>query len=241
MSFLYPRKAFNKHLEVLNNFINKYVDAALAIPKDELEKLSAGDHKYTLLHALAANNSGPRTFLRDQLVASLLAGRDTTACTLSWLFYELGKSPDVFEALRKEILDVVGPSERPTYEQLKSMKYLSAALSETLRFYPAIPVNQRSAIVDTTLPRGGGPDGLSPIGILKGTAVLYSTFGLQLQPEHYEHSDIDPLKFKPERWLDWHPQPWTHIPFSGKSYTLSCVVTEWRVEQSPGGTLHRKL
>jgi len=131
------------------------------------------------------------------------------------MFYELGKSPHVFEALRKEVLDVAGPCERPTYEQLKNMKYLSNTLSETLRFYPAIPVNQRSAVVDTTLPRGGGPDGLAPIGILKGTAVLYSTFGLQLQPEHYENSKFDPLKFEPDRWLDWHPKPWTHIPFSG--------------------------
>jgi len=37
--------------------------------------------------------------------------------------------------------------------------------------YPVVPYNFRVALKDTSLPRGGGPDGMSPIGVPKGTPV----------------------------------------------------------------------
>ena len=59
-------------------------------------------------------------------MAVLLAGRDTTACTLSWLFYELSNHPQVVRKLRQEVQDVVGIEGQPvpTYENLKGMRYL---------------------------------------------------------------------------------------------------------------------
>ena len=48
-------------------------------------------------------------------------------------------------------------------------------MNETLRLYPVVPFNVRLALCDTTLPHGGGPDGLSPIGVLKDTPIGYST------------------------------------------------------------------
>ena len=182
LEFFYPRGVYSHHLQTLNNFINHYVHAALVLPKEELEKKATKDHGYTFLHALAASTRGPKV-LCDEIAAVLLAGRDTTAITLSWLFHELGSHPHVVKALREEIHAVVGPSATPTYEQLKNMKYLQHTLNETLRLYPAVPVNPRTALSDTTLPRGGGVDGLSPIGIPKGTLVTYSLLSLHLQAE----------------------------------------------------------
>jgi len=209
----------------MNTLVNTFVDAVLDVDADELEKMAANEQKYNFLHALAAGNRDP-AFLRDQIVAVLLASRDTTAATLAWLFYELGRRPTVVEALRQEILDVVGATAKPTFSQLKSMKYLQNTLSETLRLYPSLPRNERTALVDTTLPRGGGPDGQSPVGVLKGTIIHYSVYSLHLQPEHYEGSDIDPLLFEPDRWKTWHPKPWTYLPFNGESISLphqSCL------------------
>lgn len=176
------------------------------------------------MHALAAENRDP-AFLRDQIVAVLFAGRDTTAAILALLFYELGRHPAVVAALRQEILDVVGATAKPTFEQLKSMKYLQNTLSETLRLYPSVPRNERTALIDTTLPRGGGPDGQSPIGVPKGTHIHYSPYSLHLQPEHYADSDIDPLLFEPDRWKTWHPKPWTYLPFNGKTESILLVLT----------------
>lgn len=196
------------------------VTAALSIPPAELAKRteSSGmsDRGYTFLHAVAATNRDP-SFIRDQLVAVLLAGRDTTASTLSWLFYELSRHPGVLSRLRSEVASVVGldPAVKPTYVQLKSMKYLQNTLSEILRLYPVIPLNVREALQDTTLPRGGGADGVAKVGVPKGTAVVFNIFSLQLQAEWYQGSDIDPMLFEPDRWRTWQPKAWSYIPFLG--------------------------
>ena len=85
-------------------------------------------------------------------------------------------------------------------------------MSETLRLYPVVPFNVRLALKDTTLPVGGGKDGLSPIGILKDTPIGYSTLVMQRRP------DLTPDSvetFSPERWQTWQPKPWNYIPFNG--------------------------
>lgn len=102
------------------------MDQALQLSDDELEKRTKSDSGYTFLHAIAGH-ARSRSFLRDQLVAVLLAGRDTTACTLAWLFYHLSVQPQVVQKLRKEIEDVVGLDRAPTYENLKAMRYLQVS------------------------------------------------------------------------------------------------------------------
>lgn len=97
--------------------------------------MTKSDEGYTFLHALASYTRD-REVLRDQLVAILLAGRDTTAVTLSWLFYELSQRPKVVEKLQQEIESFVGLRREPTYSDLKNMRYLQHTLNETLRLYP---------------------------------------------------------------------------------------------------------
>ena len=130
-----PRKTFFKSLKILNTFIGQYIDQALQLPPEELEKTTKSDEGYTFLHALASYTRD-RDVLRDQLVATLLAGRDTTAVTLSWLFYELSRNPKIVKKLQKEIREFVGENREPTYSDLKAMRYLQHTLNETLRLYP---------------------------------------------------------------------------------------------------------
>lgn len=76
----------------------------------------------------------------------------------------------------------------------------------------------RIALHDTTLPHGGGPDGNSPIGILKDTSIGYSPHYMHLKPEFYPPPSeklAPPYAFSPERWEHWQPKPWTYIPFNG--------------------------
>lgn len=65
-----------------------------------------------------------------------LCEQDTTACALSWTLYELSRHPEDVKKLRREILDIVGPVEAPTYGNLKQMKYLQNLINEILRLYP---------------------------------------------------------------------------------------------------------
>jgi len=202
----------------MNRFVEPYIEEALLLSQEELEKRTKSDEGYTFLHALAAFTRD-RKVLRDQLVAVLLAGRDTTACTLSWLFYELSSKPEMVKKLRAEILDHVGATASPTYDNLKSMKYLQHCLNETLRLYPIVPFNVRLALKDTTLPHGGGADGLQPVGVLKGSPVGYSTLAMQRREDIYPDpatTNFPPIdEFEPERWFGWTPRSWTYVPFNG--------------------------
>ncbi|KAK0734105.1 cytochrome P450 [Lasiosphaeria miniovina] len=217
LSSFVNRKTFWKGMEVINTFVNQYIDRALRLSPEELASKSKGEAGYTFLHALSGFTS-ERKVLRDQLVAVLLAGRDTTACTLSWTIYELARHPDAVAKLRAEILEVVGPTRAPTYDDLKSMKYLQNVMNETLRLYPVVPFNVRLALKDTTLPRGGGPDGSQPLAVLKDNPIGYSTLVMQRRADLYPRVSekfADPAVFSPDRWFHWQPKPWQYVPFNG--------------------------
>ena len=201
---------------MMNTFINRYIQRALRLSPEELESHSKGDKGYNFLHALAGFTRDPKV-LRDQIVAILLAGRDTTASTLSWTIYELSRHPHAVAKLREEILTTIGRDRMPTYEHLKNMPYLRAVLNETLRLYPSVPFNVRLALKDTTLPRGGGPNGDEPLAILKDTPVAYSTLVMQRRPDLYppvSDTFAHPEVYSPERWAVWHPKPHDYIPFN---------------------------
>lgn len=88
-------------------------------------------------------------YLRDIILNFLIAGKDTSANTLTWFFYMLCKHPFVQEKIAMEIKEVTampenqnieGFAECLTDEVLDKMHYLHAALTETLRLYPAVPL-----------------------------------------------------------------------------------------------------
>lgn len=72
---------------------------------------------------------------------------------------------------------------------------------------------------NTTIPLGGGPDGLSPIFIPKGSIVAYNAFCMQRRKDIYG-PDAD--EFKPERWdpaitksYNANKVGWAYLPFNG--------------------------
>ncbi|KAG9505266.1 hypothetical protein J7337_002233 [Fusarium musae] len=203
---------FGQAINSLDNpreqFMEVFISETLSLERDELEKLTKSDRGYTFLSALALYTRDAKQ-IRDQLVAVLLAGRDTTAATLSWVLHELSGHPDMVRRLRQEIAQHVKPGQNPSFAELKAMKYLQAILNETLRMYPAIPFNMRIALDDTSLPRGGGSDGNQFISVKKDTIIAYTPLVMMrrndLYPATYNNGDKfpDPNTFDPERWL--HP------------------------------------
>ncbi|KAL8777315.1 MAG: hypothetical protein Q9213_007919 [Squamulea squamosa] len=215
---LVPSKNFWKGLKVMDSFIEPFIQDALNFSPEELdEKEAKSGNESTWLQSVA-KFTRDRKVIRDQIVNILLAGRDTTAGTLSFLFKELSRHPKAYGKLRQQILEKVGSQQAPTYEDLKDMPYLQHCISETLRIYPAVPFNMRVSLKDTRLPRGGGHDGLSPVGIKKDTVIGYSARYLHIDPARYpavSASSPPVLDFSPERWETWTPRPWQYIPFNG--------------------------
>ncbi|KAI4191103.1 MAG: hypothetical protein L6R41_000324 [Letrouitia leprolyta] len=212
-----PLKEFRKGLKVMDSFMEPFIQDALHHSPEDLNEKGANSGGATWLHSVA-EFTRDRQVIRDQIVNILLAGRDTTAGTLSFLFKELSSHRVVYSKLRQEILEKIGSQRAPTYEDLKTMPYLQRCINETLRIYPLVPFNMRVPLKDTTLPRGGGHDGLSPIGLKKETVVGYSVIYLQRNPAYYppvSASFAPVMEFSPERWENWTPRPWQYIPFNG--------------------------
>ena len=85
--------------------------------------------------------------------------------------------------------------------------------------------NVRIANENTSLPRGGGPDGSEKVGILKGTQLIYSVICLQRRTDIF---GADATTFRPERWKTWSPSKWEYAPFNhgprvclGKSFATT--------------------
>jgi cytochrome P450 len=178
--FLVPKRQYYRDLDYIETFIDPIIMETINHLNDETngEKPGRKDRGYTMLHACAEVSSDPR-FLRDELITAMFAGRDNVAMALTWTLYELARHPDVVEDLRQVIQTTIGFDQKPTYENLKGMKMLSNIFSETFRLYPGVPINTRMCAKDTSLPRGGGPDGNGPIGVLAGTNVIYSSHMLR--------------------------------------------------------------
>ncbi|KAF2671649.1 cytochrome P450 52A12 [Microthyrium microscopicum] len=173
------------------------------------------DERYVFLRALALTTRDPIE-LRSQLLNVLLAGRDTTASLLGWLFLLLAdpQYTTIRLKLRKTILQDFGTFENPrnlTFAELKSCTYLQWCLNEALRLFPVVPINARRAIVDTSLPRGGGPQGDKPIFIPKGTEVVYMVYVMHRRRDIWGE---DANVFRPERWAGKR-SGWEYLPFNG--------------------------
>ena len=139
LSPLIPKGTYWASLKVINAFVEPFIEQALRLNVAELKEKT----NQSFLHALAATGTRDRDAIRDQVIAILLAGRDTTAGALSFTFKELSAQPGIVGKLRREILETVGSRRPPTYEDLKSMPYLQHVMNETLRLYPSVPFNVR--------------------------------------------------------------------------------------------------
>ncbi|KAG1115501.1 hypothetical protein G6F42_013920 [Rhizopus arrhizus] len=96
--------------------------------------------------------------LRDTVLNFIIAGRDTTAQALSWLFYNLSLQPRIEKKIIEEIQDKISDdAERDSpalYEIISNMPYLHAVFYETLRLHPSVPSNQKYALEDDIWPDG---------------------------------------------------------------------------------------
>ncbi|KAH7316614.1 cytochrome P450 [Stachybotrys elegans] len=201
VAFWLPNKKLNDAVWKCKRFIDHYMEEALAEGKPKAS--------YVFMNQMVESGAS-HEYIRDQLLAMILGGRDTTASTLSALFWTLARRPDVVEKLRAEITKELG-DEAPTWETLKNMSYLNMVLKEALRLWPPVASNFRCANKDVVLPKGGGPDGQSPVFVPKGSGCRWVTWSMHRRKDLYEE---DAEEFRPERWETLRTS-WEYVPFSG--------------------------
>ncbi|KAL7252589.1 hypothetical protein ACSBR1_007202 [Camellia fascicularis] len=145
--------------------------------------------------------------LRDVILNFVIAGRDTTATTLSWAIYMLYSELKAFEeerAKEENVSLVQYNTEDPesfnrratqfagllTYDSLGRLSYLQAMITETLRLYPVVPQDPKGILEDDILPDG--------TKVKAGGMVTYVPYSMG-RIEYNWGSDA--ASFKPERWL----------------------------------------
>lgn len=208
-----------KHCQVIRQWLYSLVQHAVD-ERAEMEK--AGNLKYTyeksFLHHLVQNTTDP-VFIGDQLLNMLLAARDTTTATLTFMVYFMALDPEITKKLREEVLKHCGPTDAPTIERIRNMKYMRAVINETLRLFPPVPLNIRetrqSGCVlprsDATYPEAAKPP---PLYMPARTTFLITPLLTQRNPSLWG-DDAD--EFNPDRWID--PQRSAKISANPAMYT----------------------
>ncbi|OAP58405.1 hypothetical protein AYL99_07495 [Fonsecaea erecta] len=214
------------------------------------KRLAMGTKPTDLFTYLLAHDEDGKTLAKKDLESDspviIIAGSDTTAVCLSFVFYFVSKDATIQKKLIEEIDEAwaehgdnlggrnLGPD---------SMPYLNAVINESLRMVPPAPNgNQR------TTPKGGC--------FIDGKYLPENT-QVSCQPTFMAHdarSFTKPELFVPERWIDEKRDPmWNHdtrsfIPFSAGQYIcpgkalaylemrllLAHVFKDFSFEMSPG-------
>ncbi len=163
----------------LDAAVNAVLDERIAHPTDSAD----------LLNVLFSADGGtwPRQRIRDEALTFMLAGHETTANAMSWLWYLLSRNRDARERMLAEIDDVLA-GRRPAAADLSRLPWTTACVQESQRYYSAVWMMAREAIEDDVI------DGHH---IRKGTTVLI--------PIHHIHHDPrwwpDPEAFDPNRFV----------------------------------------
>ncbi|XP_022898071.1 cytochrome P450 704C1-like [Olea europaea var. sylvestris] len=202
------KKAFNvgseaklkKNIRVIDDFVYKLIQTKVEEMHKSKNDSSMELQKEDILTRFLQFNEADPKYLRDIILNFIIAGKDTTATALSWFIYVLCKHPLVQEKVAREIkeatktekvVDVSEFASSVSEEALEKMHYLHAALTETLRLYPAVPVDAKQCLSDDIMPDG--------FCVNKGDFVAYQPYAMGRM--RFLWGD-DAEDFRPERWMD---------------------------------------
>ncbi|XP_049514575.1 cytochrome P450 4V2-like [Dermacentor silvarum] len=151
----------------------------------------------------------------------IYTGYDTTAALASYCLYLLGNHRDVQVALHNEIDGMFGDDvHRPvTTDDLRSMRYLSCIIKETLRLYPSVPIMGRYIEEDMKIGTQLIP---------KGTMAMVLIYFLHRHPRFHKN----PSCFTPERFLSdaTRPSQYAYMPFFGGP--RNCIGQRFAVQEA---------
>jgi cytochrome P450 len=198
--FLTPRwvptrenRAFGESVRTLERVLDDIV------AERRTEGYDAGDDLLSvLLRAQDVGEQDDRT-LRDELMTMLLAGHDTTALTLTYTYYLLGKHPETKARLHTELDGIKGAA---TAADAMGLGYASNVLNEAMRLYPPVYVMFRETTRDMEF---GG------YRVPEGSLVMLPQWVVHRSERHWDR----PLEFDPDRWESNDRHRFAFFPFGG--------------------------
>ncbi|WP_454198673.1 cytochrome P450 [Nocardia sp. Marseille-Q1738] len=194
---------------------------------------------------LRAQNDEPGSVLsdreiHDQVTNILIAGSETTAATLTWIFHVLSQRPDIEARLFGEV-DAVLDGRPAEYADLRQLHYTAQVVSEALRCYPPGWILTRSAIEDVDL-----------VGyrIPAGSSVMFSPYVVHRDPRLFSDPDtFDPDRWSPERVGDIPRGAVLHFGTGPRkcigevfavveaTLALATIAAHWRLRAQPGAAI----
>ncbi|MCL7025952.1 hypothetical protein MKW94_020920 [Papaver nudicaule] len=200
-----------KKLEAAGKIIDRDIAKYINVKRDEMVAKGTKVDEYEetdLLEVYMSNKDGEKDelmlakmitdkFFRDTCVTFLVAARDTTASTLSWFFWSILTNPYVEAKILEELELIISKKntmkKHPVIfdaDDQTGMVYLHAALCESLRLWPAVPLLRKTPTNDDVLPDG--------TVIWPGMTVIISCYAMARMEGVWGK---DCLEFKPERWI----------------------------------------
>lgn len=174
----------------------------LSIIEDRRAGKASRQFDFLTLYLAAMDKQG-RKFsdgeLLDELMTLIVAGFETSANTLNWVWYLIAKHPGVETRLIDEAQRVVPNVSAITAQNLGEMTYTQQVLEEVLRLYPPVWLFTRRSHAD---------DDLEDFDVPAGTDIYLSPFVLH-RTDHYWPV---PERFDPERFVPTD-QPKKERPF----------------------------
>jgi len=176
--------------------------------------------------------------VRDESLGIFIAGHETTARTMAFLWYALHENPAVEARLHAELDAVLPRDETPTLAHLKRLPYTLQVIKEVLRLYPPAPGYARDSVIEQTI------DG---VRVPAGTYMMLFPYATHRHPDFWE----EPERFDPDRWLPEREaarHPYAYHPFAaghriclGNSFAMleahilaALLVRRFRARLVPG-------
>jgi cytochrome P450 len=194
-----PRRRFRRSLAAIHGVIDDAVAQFRADPDSPAELIRL------LAETSDAATGRPLTAeaIRDELFVFLGAGHDTTATTLTYALWALGRNAEMQERVAAEVLAL---GDRPlTVDDVAALPYTTQVLHEALRLCPPAPAVGRMAM------KGAVVDGYR---VPAGTNLVVGIYALHRDPELWD----DPYRFDPDRFSPERSQGrnrWQFLPFGG--------------------------
>uniref|UniRef100_A0A7N0V4E9 Cytochrome P450 n=1 Tax=Kalanchoe fedtschenkoi TaxID=63787 RepID=A0A7N0V4E9_KALFE len=221
-----------------DGLIDKAITQSQNKPKQVEKEVQQGkgstDFLQQLLGLQDSESSLSLAKIKAMLMDTMVGGMDTTATMVEWTLTELMLHGQVMKKVQDELTEVVGLSDLVEETHLVKLKYLDAAVKETMRLHTPVPLLVPRRPVETTEIRG--------YRIPKDARIFTNVWAIQRDPSLWDN----PRDFTPERFLNCASKKWDYsgnnmqyLPFgSGRRMCPGFALAEKSVMHIVASFLH---